>query len=483
MRYFLDLSEADMAMAMGCSVGWVTSQRSRALARLRAHPALQGLDLGEHVNDFEDRLASLLRQAAPEPAAVIDPSTVRRGARRRPTGARWDGRWRWAAPALALVVVLAASASGCAVPRLHAAPAAGSAAPLPVEVSCPATAVTVDQQRAAATGASAVPSGLMLEPKEIASSATAAHASRDGMVSLIVNPDGQPQWRVMGVGVRLPDQASARNYAILLMQLHGCGSHQKEIEPVGSASMPTTRFFHKTYDGGEPGGGDRYIVALVGTDVLDYLVTGPNSNAAGPGDAFLVSLAAAARAKDQGQTVPPVAHPIVVPDPVRPAGFLTTAQLGAGWANGNQLGDGGPITRANVGVSFCAAPTTDAIGSGRIFTYRHSTAGNEDNVLFEQILTLTPARVQKVRAALAAAPSTCMDSTVLFTNTPGTGDASVALRPATMTGWATVYMLTGDTYIVLTALPGGAGGATTPLPGGITWLSHVAEASVANLTR
>lgn len=43
-------------------------------------------------------------------------------------------------------------------------------------------------------------------------------------------------------------------------------------------------------------------------------------------------------------------------------------------------------------------------------------------------------------------------------------------------------MLTGDTYIVLAALPGGAAGATTPLTGGITWLSHVAEQSVANLT-
>ena len=245
--------------------------------------------------------------------------------------------------------------------------------------------------------------------------------------------------------------------------------------------MATTRFFHKTYAGGYPGGGDRYIVALVGTDVLEYDVTGPNSNAAGPGDQFLVSLAAAARAKDLGQTVPPVAHPIVTPDPVPPAGFLSAAQLGTGWVNGNGLDDQPSITRADVGVSFCDVPTKSATGSGSAFTYRHSTGGNEDNVLTEQVLTLSTATAREVRAALAAAPASCKDSTVLFTNTTGTGDASVALRPASMTGWASVSMLSGSTFVVVTVLPGGAAGATTPLPGGTEWLSHVAEQAIANL--
>ncbi len=41
LRYFADLSEADTAAAMGCSVGTVKSQTSRALARLRtALPAI-----------------------------------------------------------------------------------------------------------------------------------------------------------------------------------------------------------------------------------------------------------------------------------------------------------------------------------------------------------------------------------------------------------------------------------------------------------
>ncbi|WP_116948711.1 SigE family RNA polymerase sigma factor [Jiangella endophytica] len=35
LRYFADLSEADTAVAMGCSVGTVKSQTARALARLR----------------------------------------------------------------------------------------------------------------------------------------------------------------------------------------------------------------------------------------------------------------------------------------------------------------------------------------------------------------------------------------------------------------------------------------------------------------
>ncbi|HTZ45505.1 MAG TPA: SigE family RNA polymerase sigma factor [Jatrophihabitans sp.] len=43
LRYFLDLSEAQAAASLGCSVGNVKSQSSRALAKLRARPEVQSL--------------------------------------------------------------------------------------------------------------------------------------------------------------------------------------------------------------------------------------------------------------------------------------------------------------------------------------------------------------------------------------------------------------------------------------------------------
>ena len=43
LRYFNDMSEAQTASALGCSIGNVKSQSSRALAKLRSAPGLQGL--------------------------------------------------------------------------------------------------------------------------------------------------------------------------------------------------------------------------------------------------------------------------------------------------------------------------------------------------------------------------------------------------------------------------------------------------------
>jgi RNA polymerase sigma factor (sigma-70 family) len=45
-RYFLDLSEAEMADALGCARGTVKSRLSRALARLRERLALRGVARG-----------------------------------------------------------------------------------------------------------------------------------------------------------------------------------------------------------------------------------------------------------------------------------------------------------------------------------------------------------------------------------------------------------------------------------------------------
>jgi DNA-directed RNA polymerase specialized sigma24 family protein len=47
LRYWLDLSEAEAAAALNCSVGTVKSQASRALAALRQSPALAALVEGD----------------------------------------------------------------------------------------------------------------------------------------------------------------------------------------------------------------------------------------------------------------------------------------------------------------------------------------------------------------------------------------------------------------------------------------------------
>ena len=41
LRYFEDLSEADIAATLGCSTGTVKSAASRAMVALRRHPALR----------------------------------------------------------------------------------------------------------------------------------------------------------------------------------------------------------------------------------------------------------------------------------------------------------------------------------------------------------------------------------------------------------------------------------------------------------
>lgn len=51
LRYWEDLSAEDVARALGCSVGTVKSQASRALVKLRDHPALAGHPLAGRLGE------------------------------------------------------------------------------------------------------------------------------------------------------------------------------------------------------------------------------------------------------------------------------------------------------------------------------------------------------------------------------------------------------------------------------------------------
>lgn len=421
------------------------------------------------MNVDEQQLHDLLHRLTPEPPRRLTGTDVQARLDVQPAQTGQPVRWaRWAAPVAAAVVLLlvlgTALTNHFLARRDHPA-------------TTPGCSATPPQPPAAR-----VPTAGLLTASDLGlSTSNVQQSPQPGLSNLITGTETYPQWQVMEQGYRFPNATSATDFMAASVAALRCTAGTTELHPSGAANLPDTWFFH-TPPGGGYTDGSRVILTRLGTDVLQIETLAPNDPpAGGPGDGFLVGLAAAARAKVAGQPVPAVPAPASAGAAPLPAGFLTVGDLGSGWSLGALPGDSGPVTDAAVvrGPS-CGSVALPLAAPGRSVTYRgHQPLGDGEWLLSEQVVELTPAGLATARSSLQTAASGCSGQTVLFGGATIAGDYALALRPSDSAGMATVYLLTGRHLIVLTTLPGGASGvASVPLPGGTAWLEEVARTAV-----
>jgi hypothetical protein len=430
------------------------------------------------MNVTEERLAAVLHDLTPDPPRQLTGADVRaRGAaphRRGTTVGRRPAAWfaPVAAGIAAMVLVLGVVA---VVPRLGGSRPDGQSGPAPTP-GCPSTEPVPSAH---------TPSALLLDGTDLGGSWALFPQPAGGISNLVYSGDAAPQWDVLEQGQRFADPRSAQAYAQTLVATAQCRVGGQLVRPSGAA-LPQTWFLQIPPSTSPDGTPRRQVVTAVGDDVLDVSV-GTSDTAhpdADPGDAFLVSLAAAVRAKAAGQPVPHVVPPQTLAPPPPPTGFLTVSDLGSGWAAGSYQGDSGPVTQANVPhAGSCDGVSVPLAESGQHVTYRgHQPLGDGEWLLDESVVRLTSAGVTQARTALSQAATGCASERTLFSGAGIAGDYALALRPKDEAGYADAYVLVGDRLLHLQTLPGGASGQQVPLPGGTTWLRDTARTAADRLS-
>jgi hypothetical protein len=319
-------------------------------------------------------------------------------------------------------------------------------------------------------------------PTMLPASVFGPQASRDGVgagtASYAVYPNQPTAWQVIEEGKTFANDTQAQAFAASAANWMRCQAGTTEVRPASAGTLGDTTFFHDAPGGGYADG-TWHIVTARGTHVLTLSAQAVNDPpAGGPGDEFLVTLAAAAQRAADGLTPDAVALPRTPTAAPLPPTFLTLTDLGPGWTLGTGLTDSGTVSTTSVPGAACADTNLPLRTPGHRVLYRGTQPlGDKEWLLDESVVTLTTAGATRARSALQTAATDCTTMTVLISGTGIAGDYLLALRPKTEPGNANVYILSGTTLITLQTLPGGAIGGV-PLPGGNTWLTTTSQTAV-----
>ncbi len=261
--------------------------------------------------------------------------------------------------------------------------------------------------------------------------------------------------------------------------------HSAVVRPAGVDAVPDSVFLHGRSGFYEDG--SWMVFTRVGSHVMTFeaqAMTNPPTG--GPGDDFLVGIALAAHRTMTGQSPGTIPLPLPQPRPTTgpaPTGLPAPSELGDGWQIGSDPGDQGTVSTATVPGTGCTGVGVAVATSGCSVTYRgHQPLGDQEWLLTESLVTLTPAGRTEALARLASAGTACDRTKTLLSGTSVAGDYAYAERAVADAGSATMYTVAGDQLIVLSTLPGGAMGQDVPLPGDTQWLTDTARLAVRRAT-